>query len=94
MLLVTCGIGTWAFHANENIEKRIIQNLRANADVIQLLTGPKGDKGVPGAKGDESEQGPRGERGAAGPAGERGPAGQVGPKGEPGQTIVKTNLHN
>jgi len=91
LMLLICVVGIWAFHANDNLETKIIRDLRSNPDMMQVLTGPKGEKGVPGDKGVKGEPGPRGERGASGPTGERGAIGPAGPKGEPGQTIVKTN---
>ena len=64
--------------------ERVIEKLRGEPKMIELLRGPKGENGAegpPGAKGPPGERGPQGHQG---PQGDRGPAGDRGPPGESG----------
>jgi hypothetical protein len=57
--------------------KEVIQELRSNPELIDLLRGPKGDVG------------PQGRRGPKGDRGEKGPQGEIGPKGDRGDSCPK-----
>ena len=48
--------------ANENDTKKLVEELRANPDLVNVLRGPKGDKGD---KGDHGDVGPKGDKGDA-----------------------------
>jgi len=56
----------------------VIQQLRADPNLINMLQGPKGDKGDPGDKGEKGEKGSKGDTGAPGPRGEKGDQGPPG----------------
>ena len=76
VMFVTCCVVVLAYHSRDNLEMRLIQDLRSNPEMLSVLTGPKGEKGFqgePGIKGDQGVQGP------------------VGPKGEPGKVVVVSN---
>lgn len=68
----------------------IFQPTEANA--LNIVRGPKGDRGERGAKGDTGEVGPKGDQGAIGPKGPRGSMGErgdIGPKGDTGEVGPK-----
>jgi len=70
----------------QSVEAGMIE-LNARIDEIELIPGPKGDKGEPGAagpKGDPGDQGDQGPMGLTGPQGPEGPQGRPGPIGPPG----------
>lgn len=60
---------------NYNDSENVIKALRGEPELINLLRGPKGERGEQGPKGDigpQGLQGPKGERGEKGPKGEKG----------------------
>ena len=59
--------------------------LKHDISVIELMPGPKGEKGEQGPKGEQGEQGPQGEQGVQGPQGEQGPKGEQGEQGPQGE---------
>jgi hypothetical protein len=63
-----------------NEAEKVIQQLRGDPKLIDLLRGPKGEKGDQGERGLQGEKGEKGERGPQGAKGERGPQGE---RGEP-----------
>lgn len=67
--LVAICLLTWGNPAR--LEDRIIRNLRADPQMIELLRGPAGKTGPPGPRGERGDQGERGERGESGPGGGR-----------------------
>lgn len=86
-LSLLVGIGVLESHrlaAGDPIEKKVIQSLRANPDLIQLLNGPSGPKGEQGTIGPQGMRGATGEAGAPGSPGERGPVGPAGERGAVG----------
>lgn len=58
---------------------------KSEAEFLQSLIGPKGDKGEPGPKGDAGEPGTPGKDGAPGKDGEDGAPGKDGAAGAPGK---------
>jgi hypothetical protein len=60
---------------------KIVEQLRSDPSLINLLRGPKGDIGPQGGKGDTGDQGPQG---IPGPKGDQGPRGDKGPQGDKG----------
>lgn len=62
---------------------KIIQQLRSDSELIELLRGPKGEQGPQGIQGKRGPEGPRGPQGEKGPQGARGPKGEQGLRGEP-----------
>lgn len=78
-LIVAAVLGVIASFQREGIEKQLIQELRANPDLLNELTGPKGDRGERGEQGSEGKPGLPGPEGKPGPKGDTGPAGPPGP---------------
>lgn len=58
-----------------------ITGLQEQIDNIELIPGPKGDKGDPGELGPKGDKGDTGERGPKGDQGEKGDTGEQGPAG-------------
>lgn len=69
--------------------KEVIQELRSNPELIDLLRGPKGEKGEHGEQGPKGDVGPQGRRGPKGDRGEKGPQGEIGPKDDRGDSCPK-----
>lgn len=67
--------------ATSTSTEKVIQQLRADPKLTDLLRGPKGERGDPGLRGERGDQGPQGARG---PQGDPGPKGEQGPKGDRG----------
>lgn len=64
--------------------ERIIEKLRSDPKLIELLRGPKGDSGSKGEVGPQGARGPQGIQGSQGERGPQGPPGERGQKGESG----------
>lgn len=58
------------------IEQRVIEKLRGEPQLIELLRGPKGEPGQTGLPGSPGQPGPQGPQGPPGPAGPAGPPGR------------------
>ena len=83
-LVAVAASGGLLGNASQSDEDRLIQRLRSEPDLIELLRGPKGvpgEVGPAGTRGDRGEAGPRGLRGKRGEAGPSGPKGEAGPPG-------------
>jgi Collagen triple helix repeat (20 copies) len=71
------------FHRSSSTDpEKIIQQLRSDPKLIDLLRGPKGDVGEKGDRGDRGLNGEKGDKGATGERGERGEKGIKGDKGD------------
>lgn len=85
-----CSIG-YLLRSHRSEAERIVERLRSEPKLIELLRGPKGDQGSQGPQGQAGPQGikgtsgEKGAQGEKGPPGERGPKGEQGPRGEPGK---------
>jgi hypothetical protein len=88
VVIITCFIGFLAYRSRNNLETKLMQELRSNPELLRILTGPAGPQGLKGDRGPQGQQGPKGDQGLQGPRGETGVA---GPKGESGQVFFKTN---
>lgn len=85
-LVAIAGFGGLLGMSSQSDEARLVQRLRSEPDLIELLRGPRGEvgkTGLPGPKGNRGETGPLGPRGA------RGEPGPPGPKGEMGEASGK-----
>ncbi len=75
LLVFLCVVGG---AGRTTVESRVIAQLRADPELVRLLSGPPGAQGPPGVPG---PKGPPGRDGSVGPPGPPGPA---GPRGRPG----------
>lgn len=81
ILIVLLTASSFLWTRKESLEEKVIQKLRSNPDLIELLRGPRG---LPGERGFPGSMGPRGLQGDPGPAGPPGPKGDLGPPGPAG----------
>lgn len=78
-----------SYSGSAKIDQKVYDSLAAhviaqNGGSIQIVTGPKGNDGIPGPKGDKGDIGPIGPAGPPGLKGEPGSAGAPGPAGATG----------
>ncbi|HEY5232864.1 MAG TPA: glycoside hydrolase N-terminal domain-containing protein, partial [Verrucomicrobiae bacterium] len=72
-MLITCCVGMWAYYSRDNLDTKLLKDLRSSPDLTRLITGtsvpqePAGPQGPKGLKGDQGLQDPKGGNGAAGP---------------------------
>ncbi len=66
-LSFACALGLVVFAVADRIgrEDRVIQKLRSDPQLLNLLRGPQGPPGTPGTAGSRGEKGERGDRGSA-----------------------------
>lgn len=58
--------GAYFLSPTPSATERVIQSLRADPKMIDLLRGPRGERGEPGPKGDVGNRGPKGDKGENG----------------------------
>jgi len=85
LFLVIPAVASAVFTATD--EESLINEVKSNAELRQLLQGPAGAVGPAGPAGEQGSAGPPGPRGPEGKVGPRGPAGPRGPQGKPGASV-------
>jgi hypothetical protein len=79
IIFAVCSLAYFRTAGTES--EKVARELRNDPKFLNMIQGPKGDKGERGPKGDPGLSGPPGPQGKQGPNGDAGQKGGLGPKG-------------